>query len=183
MRDETVKFLLINAEEISKQVCIEKRSHFLFITKISYSKGEKRTAKEIFDRYNVKEEFQKVIIGINPYTKEAAEYTTGFPFYITENRTIKANQEKSIGGTNSPVEYNKQSFKDKISFSTQPVYLSYEDVMVFLGKIKDSGESKLYTYAISDFFDISLNHTFQNQTRPRVRKRTLQHSRINSKKR
>ena len=156
MKDEKAKYLIIDAKEINKQLYNVKREFTFNI----YTKDKVISAKTIFDKYNVPEKFQKIVVKINsPFfiKREVEEYTMGFPFDITAGKIEKENNDKYISASNFPFIYDNQVFKDKIKFKTQLKYSKFDEVIDFLSQIKDSGYLLLYLNSIKDFFDVNLD--------------------------
>lgn len=156
MRDEKAKYLMIDVLDISKQLYSVERVFAFNDFDNVYTLDRVITAKEIFDKYNIPEEFQKIIVKINiPFfiKYEAEEYVMGFPFDITGGKVEKKNCKKYINVSNYPLFYDNQIFSNKIMFRTELKYFKYNDVMEFLSKVRDSGYLKLYMKSINDFFD------------------------------
>jgi len=160
MKDQKAKYLIIEASEFKKQLYKVSR-------KFSFNDFENRyepkgfvNAKQIFEKNDLPEEFHKIIIKINiPFClkEEAEEYTMGFPFDITAGKIEKENNKKIITISSSPIIYDRQLVRPKISFKSELSYSNFDDVMNFLQRVSDEGYLKSYLKSIKEFFDISLD--------------------------
>jgi len=160
MKDEKAKYLIIDSTEIRKQLYNVKREFAFNDWDNVYTSDRIIDAKEIFDKYGIPEEFQKIIVKINiPFfiKYEAEEYTMGFRFDITAGRIEKENNDKYISVSNYPVLYDNQVFRNKIKFKTQLKYFKFNEVIDFLIKIDDRGYLRSYLESIKEFFDIALD--------------------------
>lgn len=178
MKDERAKYLMVDVTEISKQLYRMERVFAFNDFDNIYTPEGMITAKEVFDKYNIPEEFQKIIVKVNiPFClkREAEEYTMGFPFSMTDGRVKKENGKKYINLSNVPIFYDNWVFYDKIKFRTELKCFRYADVMQFLSKVRSAGYLKLYMQAISDFFDnsVDLDYIFEVWDEEKDVKKTL----------
>lgn len=160
MKDEKAKYLIIDSTEIHKQLYKVKREYALNDFYNTYTPDRIINAEEVFSKYGIPEEFQKIIVKVSTpfFTKhEAQEYTMGFPFDITASKIERENNKKYINASNRPIFYDSQVFSRTIKFKTQFKYSNYEEVMDFLGRIDDSGYLKEYLQAIKDLFNIRVD--------------------------
>lgn len=159
MKDEFAKYLLINSNEIEKQIYTFNSSG-LYNNSNDISISETTIkSKEIFDKYDIPEKFQKIIIKVNmPFVlkNEAEEYTMGFPFDLTSGKVTKENDKNYINITASiENKYNKEA--KRIAFKTEIKYLKFKEIINFLRAIYNEGYIKNYLSVIKELFDISLD--------------------------
>ena len=160
MKDEKAKYLIIDAQNVYKQLyeIIE-----VFICDDSYKVYKPKKiidARHFFVKNDIPEEFQKIIIKINVsyfLKKETEEYTTGFPFDITAGKIENESNDKFITAFNNRNLYDNQPGNNEIKFRVQLVYKSFQDVMVLLSKIKEKGYLKTYLESMKEFFDLPLD--------------------------
>lgn len=160
IKDELAKYLIVDSTEIHKQLYKVKREAAFNDFFNVYTPDDVVAAKEFFYKYNVPEEFQKIIVKINiPFfiKYKAEEYTMGFSFDIAKSKIEKENNNKQISVFSYPVLYNGEVFLDKIKFKTQLEYSRFNEVIDLLAQIDDSGCLQSYLKAIKDFFDISID--------------------------
>ena len=128
MKDEKAKYLMIDAMEISKQLYNMKREFSFNDFDNIYIPAGMITAREIFNNYDIPEEFHKIIVKVNiPFCLkyESYEYIMRFPFDITGGKIEKKNGYKYIEVFNYPVFYGNNMFNDMIKFRTQLKYFRY----------------------------------------------------------
>lgn len=178
MKDERAKYLMVDVTQFNKTLYrMERLFEFNDFNNV-YTPEDVITAKEIFDKYNIPEEFQKIIVKINiPFfiKYEAEEYVMGFPFDLTGGKIEKENGRKYINALNAPLFRDNWVFRDKIKFRTELKYFKYDDVMEFLYEVRDAGYLKLYMHAINDFFDnnVDLDYMFDVWDEEKDVKKTL----------
>lgn len=160
MKDEKARYLIIDSNEIKKQLYNVKREFAFNDWDNVYIPNKIIDAKEIFDKYNIPEEFQKIIIKVNiPFfiKTEAYEYIFGYPFDITAGKIEMDNNQKYITVANSQIFSNGHVFRDKIKFKTRLNYFNFDGVNEFLQNVESNGYLELYLQSIIDFFDESLD--------------------------
>lgn len=160
MKDEKAKYLIIDAKDIKKQLYNMKREYGFNDWFNVYTLDKIINAKKIFEKYNIPEEFQKIIIKINiPFfiITEAEEYTMGFAFDLTGRKIEKKNNIKYITATNKPFLYDNQIFENTIKFKAQLTYAKFDDVINFLIQLDNNDYLKSYLESIKEFFGISIN--------------------------
>lgn len=160
MKDEKAKYLMIDAIDIKKQLYYADRIFMFNDFENVYMPDKVVTSSDVCDKYNIPEEFKKIIVKVNiPFLRKrsAEEYIMGFPFDMTGYYLQKEESKNYINISNCPFVYDNQIFNDKIKFRTEFKYFKYTDVIEFLSKIRDRGYLELYLCAIKDFFDISVN--------------------------
>lgn len=160
MKDEKAKYLMVDVNEVNKQLYHMERVFAFNDFDNIYTPEGMISAREIFDKYKVPEEFQKIIVKVNtPFfiKQEIEEYTMGFPFAVTRGKIEKEDGKKYINISNYPFFYDNWVFRDKIKFRTELRYFRYDDIIEFLSKVRDSGCLKLYMQSINDFFDNSVD--------------------------
>ena len=160
MIDERAKYLIVNASDITKQLYQTERVAYCNDFDNIYHRVEQIKANEIFARYNVPDEFQKIIVKISTPVfskKEAEEYTTGFPFNFTTKTITKVNNKTHIRMNNSPIYYDGTIFDDKIVFNTLEEYTSFVNVMHFLEKIYKKGCIENYLQSVKEFLDMTFD--------------------------
>lgn len=162
MKDERAKYLIIQGTEINKKLYKVNRTASLNDFYNIYEENGTISAKQIFEKYEVPEEFQKIIVKINiPFClkNEAEAYMMGIPFDFTGGKIEKVNNKKIINVTSCPIYdyYANYNFKDKIKFRTEINYYTFNDIINFFIKLEYEGYLKLYLKSIKEFFDKSLN--------------------------
>lgn len=154
------KYLLINATDINKQLYQFERVAYCNDFFNIYHRVKKIDAKKIFEKNNVPDEYQKIIIKISaPVFKrnKAKEFMMGFPFDFSMKTREKIDNKKYIRMNNIPIYYDGNIFDDKIVFKTEEQYTSFNNVMYFLEEIYKKGCLENYLQSIKEFLDISLD--------------------------
>lgn len=158
--DKKAKYLIINANDICKQLYRTKREFaFNDFYNIFYP-GRTSNANGVFEKYNIPKEFQKIIIKINQplFTKvQVEEYTMGFVFDLATRIIENENNQEYIIASSNPKFDDRQILKDKIKFKTEFHYITFEDAISFLEEIYDTGYFKSYIQSIQDFFGTKVN--------------------------
>ena len=160
MEDERAKYLIVNANDITKQLYKFERIAYCNDFDNIYHRVKKINADEIFAKNNVPERFRIIIIKISKqfFSKsEAEEYIMGFPFNFAARVIEKVNKKKYIRMHNSPIYHDGSTFNDKIVLKTEEQYTSFNNVMYFLEKIYKEGCLENYLQSIKELFDISLD--------------------------
>ena len=160
MKDESAKYLVVNADNITKQLYEVERVAYCNDFDNIYHRVNKISANKIFAKNNVPAEFQKIIVKISePFflNKEAEEYTTGFPFDFATKIIEKTNNKKYIRMNNSPISYDGSIFDDKIVFKTEVKYASFNDVMYLFEEMYKKGCLDNYLQSVKEFLDVSLD--------------------------
>lgn len=155
MFDKFSKYLIVNAKDITKTIY---RCERIFTANDGYNRYAKdRTIDitEIFEKNNVPEEFQIIIINLNelygtphifPQIKKAKEFLTEKPLELN----IKTNDEGIyIEGVNNPIGDPIDTYcAPQNEFKTVPTYASYETVLAILKEIKKTGYYEAYRKSI-----------------------------------
>ena len=159
MKDERARYLIIDASDITRQLYRIQRELKFNELNNEYYRESKINASEIFEKNNIPEEFQKIIVRVSGSffsIKEAEEYTMGFPFNFKQKRIEKVGgKRKSVIVDNRPFYHDGQTFNDDIEFRTELKYSSFEDVLDLLKKMHETGCLNLYLQSIKDFFNLS----------------------------
>jgi len=167
MKDEKAKYLMVEANEINKKTFTHKRVADCNDWFNIYSEDKIISAKEIFEKYNIPEEYQKIIIKITSpllIGHKAEEFILGMAFDLTGKRVEKINNELYVNGVNCPIFYDNQVFYNFINFKTRIKKVRYNEIISFLKEIKKEGLLEGYINSLKEFFDISLkiNYTFDD---------------------
>ena len=160
MISERAKYLIVNANDIFKQLYQKERVAYCNDYENIYNRVGKISANEIFDKNNVPKEFQRIIIMISTpifSKKEAEECITGYPFNFQAKSIKNAGNKKYIMMNNRPIYYDGCMFNDKFVFKTEERYTSINNVMYFLEEIHKEGYLENYLQSIKEFFNISLD--------------------------
>ena len=155
MFDRISKYLIVSAKDITKTIY---RSERIFTANDGYNRYIKdRTIDitEIFEKNNVPEEFQIVMINLNelygtphifPQIKKAKEFLTDKPIVLN----IKTNDEGIyIEGVNNPTGDPVDIYcAPQNEFKTVPTYASHETILAILKEIKKNGYYEAYKKSI-----------------------------------
>jgi len=163
VKDEKAKYLIVDSTEIHNQLYNMKRECGFNDWFNVYTRDKIIAAKEIFDKYNIPREFQKIIIKINSafiINYKSEEYVTRIPFDIQSGKIENENNEKYISMSNYPILYDCQVFEDKINFKTQFKYVKFSEVIKFLKKIDDSGFLKSYLQSVMNFMKKTVDYDY-----------------------
>ena len=147
MKDEKSKYLIIDSTEMRKEIKENNVSSLV-------------NAYDIFGKYNVPREYQKIIIKINnPFFSkyEAEEYTIGFPFDLTAGIITKENDKKYLAASNPSTYDWTKKVRAKVTFKTEVKYSTFEDVMSLLVEMDEKDYLFSYLHFINDFFDRTIN--------------------------
>ena len=169
MKDEKAKYLIIDSTEIHKQLYKVTRKCAANDFYNIYKPNGMIEASQFFEKNGIPEELRKIIVKINiPFClkKKAEEYMAGFPFNITAGKIEKENNKSIISVSSYPVYdyYENYEFREKIKFSTELAYSTFDDVMFFLLKVYDEGFFKKYLQSIKEFFEVSINLDLVKET-------------------
>ena len=157
MIDEKAKYLIVNANDIFKQLYQKERVACCNDFYNIYKRVKRINANEAFAKNNVPDKFRSIIIKISSpifSRKEAKEYLTGYPFNLQAKLIEKTDNKKYITMNNSPIYYDETTFYDKIVFKSEEFYVSFNNVVYFLEEIYKEGCLEDYLKAIQDFFDL-----------------------------
>lgn len=189
MKDEKSKYLIVSADDITKQLYETERVACCNDFYNIYHRAERITANEVFVKNDVPEEFRKIFVKIKPQVlkkSEAEEYTTGYPFDFATIIVKKVDGKRHIRMNNSPIYYDGEIFDDKYVLSSEEHYTSFNNVMYFLEECYRNGCLDGYLQSIKEFFDMSLDWGLLfdswNQTHSKPKTLKLYKQRVASKR-
>ena len=163
MKEEKAKYLLVESSDLLKKVYeIRRESGFNDNWNVALSR-KFIEAREVFNYFNVPDEYQNIIIGIRNglFKKRVEEFITNYNFdkynVIKSDRIIEASisyeREQTLGFM------GWQPLYDRIKFNTELNYHNYLEVLYYLKSIDDSGYLKQYIDAINNIF---INKVYYN---------------------
>lgn len=160
MKDEKAKYLIVDANEIEKKLYEMERTFAFNDSFNDYYVIGKAKAKEIFEKNNIPEKFQKIIIKIDLSLLskyEGEEFILGMGFDLTGRRVERINKELYVNGVSCPIFYDNNGFHDFIEFKTRIKKVRYDVIISFLKDLKNEGLLESYIDSLKEFFDISIN--------------------------
>ena len=159
---KNAKYIEVDSTEMNKKLYKVSREYSLNDFFNFYTCDEIINVKEIFDKYDIPSEFQKIFIRVNiPFfiKKEAEEVISGFAFDLTGSKIFKKDDEKYIKSFNVPVFEDGTTFRKKLVFETELKYFESIYVIDFYKSLINKGYSELYFLALSEIFDSTLDLT------------------------
>lgn len=160
MKDEKTKYLMVNASDIHKQLYkVQRTLEFNDFYRI-YTPDRIISIKEIFDKYCIPEEFQRIIISIETkfFTKyKVEEYITGFSFDIIRHKIEDYERYKYITFYYYDSYRGGVMYDDKFKYTVDCECVKYNNVMEFLLAVNDNGYLRLYLQAVKDSFNVSID--------------------------
>ena len=143
-------FILVNSNEITRPTYNVKREFsFNDFDNVFYETGEE-SLDTIFDLYEMPDEFRNLAFRINSsilFNKNVEDYITNIEYNI---KVDKDNDKLLIYG------HTKSSYlPDTFSFKSFPLFISYEELLLFYKELNEKGILKKYINAISNFYRIS----------------------------
>lgn len=168
------KFLIVDANMINKQKYrMTREASFNDFDNVYYD-AEQITSDELFELYGIPVEYRKVVFIMNNpiLQRHIHEYVTGYPFDI---KKVKGSAYRI---NNSPVYYDNNVFKDKLSFYSDFNWVSFEEVCKFFIELSEGGYLANYFASIKKILDISFNDdelmanwgTTEISSKPKVKK-------------
>ena len=157
MIDEKAKYIIVNANDISKQLYQVERVASCNDFYNIYKRVKRIDANEAFAKNKVPDKFRRIIIKISSpifSRKEAEEYITRYPFNLQAKKIEKKDNKKYITMNNSPIYYDETIFYDKIVFKSEEFYVSFNNVVYLLEEIYKEGCLEDYLKAIQEFFNL-----------------------------
>lgn len=164
MKDEKANYLMVDSNEIEKTLFEMKRIFEFNDGYNAYFNKGKVFAKNFFEKNNIPEKFQKIIIKINisffgQYDGE--EFILRMPFDLTGRKIEKINKEKYLNATSRPILYDDNRFENFIEFKTKLKKVKYEEVLTFLKELKNEGYLEAYINSLKSFFDINIKINYE----------------------
>ncbi len=156
MKEEKAKYLLVPSNTVIQSLYVkEKESGFNDNWVEAYWK-ENIVSSEVFNRFNVPEEYQRIIIRINNYlfNKSLNEFITNINFDIW--KIYRENNIKRIDAFISKEDSDlhhmmSNSFiYNRVSFDTKLDYYSYSEVLDFLKGMDNDRYLKAYLDSITN---------------------------------
>ena len=147
MKNEKAKYLIVDSSEIEKKLYEMERIFAFNASFHDYYVIGKAKAKEIFEKNNTPEKFQKIIIKItSPLLTghEAEEFIFGMGFDLTGRRVERINKELYVNGVSCPIFYDNNGFHDFIEFKTRIKKVRYNEIISFLKDLKNEGLLEIY---------------------------------------
>ena len=160
MNDKKARYLIIDANNLTKQLYGVTREFSFNDWVNEYEKEDIITAGEVFNKNNIPVKYQKIILKISSplfLKKQTSEYITDFTFDFQMVNIKKYGDKKYIKMHNSPIYYDDNWFMDKYVLETELKYYSFEDVINFLNEMNKNGYLEVYLESIQEIFDSSIH--------------------------
>lgn len=136
------KFLVVDVDKLMKQSYIDNYVN------------EEKNCLEIFEKYNIPREFQKILLLLKPFSMdvEFQEYMLGFPFNLKIVADKNDKTKKYIEGHNRYEIYNNLVMGNNISFRTNKKIVAEDIVKDFFKRLNELGYLPAYLQVIKDLF-------------------------------
>lgn len=156
MKEEKTKYLLVPADSVMQSLYIKRKESGFNDNWVDAYWKEDIISSEVFNRFDVPEEYQKLIVKVNSnlFGKQISDFITGIRFDIW--KIYKDNNYKRIDAYISREDsdlhhmMSKPFIYNRISFDTILDYHSYTDVLDFLKRINDDRYLKAYLDSITN---------------------------------
>jgi len=153
MKRNKVRCLVVDASELTKQSFLANSRASIFNLE-GYFVNEVQNGQEIFESYNIPDEFQKIFIKLNSLTSyvEYEEYSLGFPFNLKIHKNEQDREKGYIKGYNNHEIYSNLMIGNNIRFKVGVNIVEEETVKEFFKKLSVLGYLPLYLQIVRDLF-------------------------------
>ena len=149
-KDSNSRFIFVNSDELIRPTYIVKREFsFNDFDNVYYKTGEE-TLDTIFEEYEIPKEFRKVAFKINSpllFKRLVEDYITKIEYSITSD---KVDDKLLISG-----QTKSAFFYETFNFKSFPIFVSYEELLLFYKQLREKGILENYIKAISNFYRIN----------------------------
>ncbi len=153
MENANTNYIMVSADDISRDLYIFYRDLIFGGWFESYSISDRISASDTFSKFNIPEDYQKIIISINKklFRSKAKEFITDFKF--DTSHMFRNGEEKYL-----TVEKNVEKYDEKVLFNRIKLItplnniIDQEQVVSFYRTLDSNGYLKQYIEAVYNFF-------------------------------
>lgn len=157
MKKNNKKYLFVSSDSVTKMMARDVNSISYMDIMNGCKLYDEKVSKEIFSKYGVLEEYQKIVIGLNSIDKhDAFEFITGYPFNLMKKKRKIGNFSVNIFGNN----FNLNPGRNYIAIKTVCDVVSYDDVMNYFCELHSLGYLENYLRALMELFDLNVDLEF-----------------------
>ena len=173
------KYLIIDAKDIKKKIFIQYRNPIIDGFDNWYIIKEKVEVKTYFDKKEIPEEYQKLILQVTSpiilFEADAEELFFEKPYDLKRDVTSK----KTMTGKQSSMLYDDTLISGNLSFETNIDYKETDEVIDFINRLEASGYIEEYLEVLKELSRVEITSRLpisklfeKEETKQRARKRT-----------